>query len=116
MAKKAVKKVAKKVAAKNGKALAAKRSTREVKMTEREEKLVGLVKEAKSSGIVVADAAKKIYGSKIGEVARPNQAINFMVININKKLKTLGGGSIEKRKDPEGPAGKKIAFVFSKAA
>jgi hypothetical protein len=113
MVKKVVEKVAK--AAKKAPAVKSAETPREVKLTEHEEKLLAIVREAKSEGIQVGAAAKKLYGSKVGDVARPNQAIFFKVISLNKKLKALGQKTIEKVNPGAGP-GKQITLILSKAA
>jgi hypothetical protein len=66
---------------------------KEVVLTESDQKLLGIIK-ANKKGIDVDKVAKELFGRKLGEIARPNQAIYFKVIALNKKLPK--GTTIEK--------------------
>ena len=93
------------------------RKPREIKLTEAEEKILGIVKEAKSEGITAVDVAKKLFGpKKFGEVARPNQAVFFKIIRLNEKLAKLGERSRISKKNPGAARGKQITLFLDKAA
>lgn len=92
------------------------RAPREVKLTESDERLLEIVKEAKKTGIAVDECAKQFFGArKIAEVSRPNQAIFFKVMAVNKKLKALGAAKLIEKRNPGPGAGKRIELFLEAA-
>jgi ribosomal protein L13E len=76
--------------------------------------LLGIVKDAKGVGITVNAAAKKLYGKRFAEIARPNQAIYFKVDNVNIKLAAQGKKMRIKKKNPGPGPGKQIVIALSR--
>lgn len=89
------------------------RTPRAVKLTEADERLIGIVRGAKKTGITVEAVAKEFFGE--GEVARPRQAVYFRVIAANKKLEALGEAYRIQKRNPGAARGKQIE-LFVEAA
>jgi hypothetical protein len=76
--------------------------------------LLGIVKDAKGAGITVNAAAKKLYGKRFAEIARPNQAIYFKIDDVNTKLAAHGKKMRIKKKNPGPGPGKQIVIALSR--
>jgi hypothetical protein len=75
---------------------------------------LSIVKDAKGAGITVADAARKLYGKRIADISRPNQAIYFKIDDVNTKLAAHGKKMRIKKKNPGAGPGKQIVIALSR--